>query len=118
MSDHNPNASGLLEDSGAGLAMFVIFTTAVLVVTGAVALVALLNTWWILGVAIAIHMLTTIVVVATIVSVMNGRSRAQADRRSVETRRRPREAYRWVQRRGDLRLASNPTRETARCSNR
>jgi hypothetical protein len=35
--------------------MFVIFTTAVLLVTGAVVLVALVGGWWIVGAAFAIH---------------------------------------------------------------
>ena len=65
-----------LDDSGAGLAMFVIFTTAVLLVTGAVVLVALVGGWWIVGAAFAIHVLMTTVVVATIVTVMNGRAGA------------------------------------------
>ena len=65
-----------LDDSGAGLAMLVIFTTAVLLVTGAVAIVALVGGWWIVGVAFAIHVLMTTVVVATIVTVMNGRASA------------------------------------------
>jgi hypothetical protein len=59
--------------------MFAIFTVAVLIVTGAVAIVALVDTWWILGVAIAIHMIMTVVVMTTIVSVMNGHARAPAD---------------------------------------
>lgn len=54
--------------------MFVIFTAAVLIVTGAVALVALVGTWWILGLAFAIHLLMTTVVIATIASVIDGRS--------------------------------------------
>jgi hypothetical protein len=73
---HNSQASVALDDSGAGLVMFVIFTSAVLIVTGAVVLVALVGGWWIVGVAFAIHVLMTAVVVATIVSVMNGRASA------------------------------------------
>lgn len=90
MSDpqHNSQASVDLDDSGAGLAMIVIFITAVLIVTGAVAIVALVDAWWILGVAFAIHVLMTTVVVATIVSVMNGRASADADRVPVDSRRR------------------------------
>jgi membrane protein implicated in regulation of membrane protease activity len=89
MSDlqHDSQASVALDDSGAGLAMFVIFTTAVLIVTGAVAIVALVNTWWILGVAFAIHVLMTTVVVAAIVSVMNGRASAATGRVPAESRR-------------------------------
>ncbi len=83
---HTPQSSEAVDDSGAGLAMFVIFTTAVLIVTGAVAIVAIVNTWWVLGVAFAIHVLMTTVVVATIVSVMNGRGGTDGAR--VESRRR------------------------------
>jgi membrane protein implicated in regulation of membrane protease activity len=83
----NSQTSVALDDSGDGLAMLVIFTAAVLIVTGAVALVALIDTWWILGVAFAIHVLMTTVVMATIVSVMNGRASTETDRAPVEGRR-------------------------------
>jgi hypothetical protein len=69
-------ASVKLDDSGAGLAMLVIFSSAVLIVTGAVVLVALVGGWWIVAFAFAIHVLMTTVVVVTIASVMNGRSSA------------------------------------------
>lgn len=83
---HTSQPSEAVDDSGAGLAMFVIFTTGVLIVTGAVAIVAIVNTWWVLGVAFAIHVIMTTVVVATIVFVMNGR--AGTDGAPVESRRR------------------------------
>jgi membrane protein implicated in regulation of membrane protease activity len=83
----NPQTSVALDDSGAGVAMFVIFIAAVLIVTCAVALVALVDTWWILGIAYAIHVLMTTVVMATIVSVMNGRGSAESDRAPAEGRR-------------------------------
>ncbi len=50
------------DDRGIGLAMLVVFTTAVLTVTGAVAVLALVSTWWVLGLAFAIHVLVTTVV--------------------------------------------------------
>lgn len=86
-----PNASPALDDTAGGLALFLIFVGAVLVVTAAVVLVALLRTWWVLGVAIAIHVLMTTIVVMTILSVMDGRTSmsvkgAHADRRGRETR--------------------------------
>ncbi len=56
--------------------MLVIFTGAVLFVTGAVALLALVGSWWMLGVAFAIHVATTAVVMLTIVYVMAGPKRA------------------------------------------
>lgn len=86
-SQPHPQPVAALDDSGAGLAMFVIFTAAVLIVTGAVALVALVGTWWILGAAFAIHVIMTTVVVATILYVMDGRASANADRAPAESRR-------------------------------
>lgn len=79
-------ASPTLDDSGAGLAMFVIFTAAVLIVTGTVAIVALVNTWWILGVAFAVHLVMTGTVLITIVSVMDGRASASAHRPPAQSR--------------------------------
>lgn len=84
---NNSQASVALDDSGAGLAMIVIFTTAVLIVTGGIVLVALVGGWWIVGVAFAIHVLMTTAVVATIVSVLNGRASAGTGRVPVEGRR-------------------------------
>ena len=90
MSDrqHDSQASVPLDDSGAGLAMFVIFVSAVLIVTGAVALVALVDAWWMVGVGFGIHVLMTTVVVASIVSALNGRASAVTDRVPVERSRR------------------------------
>ena len=59
------------EDRGTGLAMFLIFATAVLIVTGAVAILALINTWWLLGVAFAIHVLMTTVVSLVVCSALS-----------------------------------------------
>lgn len=67
------DADAVPDDSRAGLAMFMIFSAAVLIVTGGVALVALVPSWWILGVVFAIHVVMTAVVVGTIAFVMNGR---------------------------------------------
>ena len=73
-------APGPADDSGDGLVTFVVFTAAVLIVTGAVALLALLGGWWMLGLAFAVHVGMTAVVVLTILHVMDGRARAIADR--------------------------------------
>ena len=62
-----------LDDSGSGLTMFLIFTAAVLIITGAVALMALVGTWWTLGVAFATHIVMTIIVMGTIWTVMKDR---------------------------------------------
>jgi hypothetical protein len=63
---------GSLDDTGTGLAMFVIFTAAALILTGAVALLALVGSWWMLGVAFAVHVAMTAVVTLTIVGAMSG----------------------------------------------
>ncbi len=69
------------DDSGAGLVLFFVFATAVLTVTGAVALLALVGTWWMLAVAFAIYVAMTMVVLLTILRVIAGsRLRAAAVR--------------------------------------
>lgn len=68
----DPRASEPADDSGQGLAMFVIFTGAVLIVTGAVALLALVNSWWMLGVAFVVHVAMTAIVVLAILHAMAG----------------------------------------------
>ncbi len=47
------------DDRGLGLAMLVIFTAAALIVTGAVAMLALIGSWWMLGLAFGVHLLMT-----------------------------------------------------------
>ena len=74
------------DDRRDGLAMFVIFIAAVLTATGAVALLALVGAWWMLGLAFGIHVLMTTLVVMTIVPVMNDRTSAVTERR-VRSRR-------------------------------
>lgn len=81
MNDAPPDpASEPADDSGQGLAMFVIFTGAVLIVTGAVALLALVGSWWMLGVAFAVYLAMTVVVLLTILHTMAGRTRATVAR--------------------------------------
>jgi len=58
------------DDSGQGLALIVLFTAAVLVVTGAVAFLALATSWWVLGVVFAVHVLVTVIVGTAIFTVM------------------------------------------------
>ena len=72
--------AGSADDSGAGLLMFFVFIAAVLTSTGAVALIALAGTWWVLGLSFAIHAVMTALVVLTIVHVMAGRVRFTAER--------------------------------------
>lgn len=71
-TDHR--ASEAADDSGQGLALFVIFTMAVLIVTGAVALLALVDSWWMLGVAFAVDVTVTTFVVLTIYRILAGRA--------------------------------------------
>lgn len=72
--------SAAVDDTGSGLAMFLIFTAAVLIVTGAVALLAFVGTWWMLGVTFAIDLSMTTIVVLTIIFVMDGRAQKVATR--------------------------------------
>jgi hypothetical protein len=60
--------------------MLFVFVTAVLTSTGAVALIALAGTWWMLGVGFAIHVAMTAAVVLTIVYVMASHRRSSAGR--------------------------------------
>ena len=60
--------------------MFFVFTAAVLTSTGAVAVIALVGTWWVLGLGFAIHAGMTVLVVLTTVDVMAGRARFGAER--------------------------------------
>ena len=72
--------STVSDDSGYGLAMFVIFSAAALIVTGAVALLALVGSWWMLGVAFAAHVAMTSVVTYAVLHAINGRAVAISDR--------------------------------------
>ena len=71
-----PRAGDPEDDSVQGLAMFVNFTGAVLFGTGPVALLALLGSGWMLGVAFAIHAAMTTVITLTLLPVMAGPGRA------------------------------------------
>lgn len=83
MNDHASNLTSgrLADDRGYGLAMFLIFAAAALIVTGAVALLALVGSWSMLGVAFAVHVVMTALVTLTIVSALNGRPYAISDSR-------------------------------------
>ncbi len=96
MSEHvtaarrDQRADAVSDDSPGGLAMFLIFTAAVLVVTAAIALLAVVGGWWMLGLAFAIHVLMTTLVVVTIVLVMADRTSATSDRQLADRRRNSR----------------------------
>jgi hypothetical protein len=68
------------DDRGIGLAMFVIFTAAILIVTGAVAMLALISTWWLLGIAFGIHVLMTTIVGLVVFGALGGGSLMLGDR--------------------------------------
>jgi hypothetical protein len=61
MNDHtiDPLTLDLPDDRCMGLAMLVTFTAAALIVTGAVAMLPLISTWWVLGLAFGIHLIMT-----------------------------------------------------------
>ena len=112
-ASREPRAREPEDDSAQGLAMLVIFTGAVLFVTGAVALLALVGSWWMLGVAFLLHAAMTTVVTLTLLHVMAGPKRAipVGDRPSA----RP---TRGAERRADLvtapgMFASRPARMAA-----
>jgi cytochrome b subunit of formate dehydrogenase len=59
------------DDSTDGLAMFVTFMAAVLIVTGAVGLLAVLPTWWMLAIALGVHAVGTIIVYVLVLLVVS-----------------------------------------------
>ena len=80
------------DDSEYGQVMFWVFTSAVLVITVLVALIALTDTWWVLGFVFAGHLIATAIVTVVIARALSGRvggssaearEPATADRRSV-----------------------------------
>lgn len=71
------------DDSGDGLLMFVVFIVAVLASTAAVVLIALLDEWWVVGFAFAIHVIVTAIVVLTIMHAMGGSHRSIAHRNAL-----------------------------------
>jgi hypothetical protein len=71
------------DEAAIGLQMFVIFTTAILIVTGAVAMLALIDSWWVLGLAFGIHVImTTVVALVTFSALGGGRLRPGASTHS------------------------------------
>lgn len=62
MNKDNAPITPVADDRPMGLAMLVVFTTAILTVTGAVAVLALVGRWWVLGLAFAVHVLMTTIV--------------------------------------------------------
>ena len=81
----NIRSVGLADDTGDGTLMFFVFISAVLTSTAAVAVIALVGTWWMLGVGFAIHVIMTVVVVLTIMHAMARRERATPDRETTSS---------------------------------
>lgn len=79
------------DDTSAGLGLFVIFVMAILIVTGAVALLALVNSWWVLGAVFAVHLGVTAIVTAAIAAAVSGRmlTVSRSDGEPARTDRRP-----------------------------
>jgi len=69
----HPGESASVDDSLVGQAMFAVFTVSCLFVTGAVAILALINTWWLLAVAFAFHVLITTIVGLVVGRALSGR---------------------------------------------
>ncbi len=67
------------DDRGMGLALFLIFSGACLIVTGAVAMIALIDTWWVLGFAFGVHVLMTAAVGLAVFSALSRRAEASRD---------------------------------------
>jgi hypothetical protein len=60
------------DDSGSGLTMFVVFAAAILISTGVVCLIGLVEAWWALGLGFAAHVAVTAIVVLEIAHVLSG----------------------------------------------
>ncbi len=73
------NEASPADDTADGKIMFFLFVAAVLASTGAVALIALVGTWWMLGFGFAIHVTMTALVLLTIFHVMTSRARPSAE---------------------------------------
>ena len=61
----------IADDSGQSLGLFALFTVAVLMVTGVVGFLALLTSWWVMGVVFGVHVLFTAIVGTAVFSVLS-----------------------------------------------
>jgi len=68
----------LADDRGIGLAMILTFEVAILVVTAAVAMLAPIDTWWVLGLAFGIHLVVTAAVGLAVFDAVGGGTRTFA----------------------------------------
>ncbi|MGZ6693681.1 MAG: hypothetical protein ACXVHQ_40630 [Solirubrobacteraceae bacterium] len=60
------------DDSGLGLGLFATLTAACLIVTGAVAMLSLIDAWWVLGFAFGVHLLMTAAVALAVFNALSG----------------------------------------------
>lgn len=70
-----------VDDSGLGLMLFVVFVSAVLLISGAVAFLSMFAAWWVLGLVFGIDLLVTGVVGTVVFTVLgdgNLRPKAKA----------------------------------------
>lgn len=90
--DHGPSAeltvvsdpapTAVDDDSGLGLTLFVVFVSAVLLLTGAVAFLAVFTAWWMLGLVFGVDLLVTGVVGTTVFTVLgDGKHRHRGEGR-------------------------------------
>lgn len=70
-----------LEDLGTGYGQLILFgfTAAVLFVTGTVAILCFVTSWWMLGLVFGMHLLVTAGVSYLIARVLTGQARSQAN---------------------------------------
>jgi membrane protein YdbS with pleckstrin-like domain len=62
------------DDSDYGRVMFWVFSSAVLLISVLVALIALVNTWWVLGFVFVGHLIATAIVSVVIARALTGRT--------------------------------------------
>lgn len=76
MADETETLNEIVNSADApyGQVMFVVFGTAVVLVSLAVALLSVSTTWWMLGVVFAIHLTATAVVCIVIAGALTGRT--------------------------------------------
>lgn len=79
-------------DSGYGWVMFTVFCCAALGITFTVAVLALVGSWWMLGVAVAAHLTVTTVVMRVVINAFGSSTHDEAEERRSASAGRPREA--------------------------
>lgn len=81
LSDEQGGEPGDAREALYGQIMFLVFVTAVVLVTSAIALLAYVPHWWMLGVVLTVHVVATILVCIVIARALRGpRGPAQTHR--------------------------------------